>query len=405
MNICLITSSFRGGGITSYAHEIVNSYAKGNTLSVIVGDDKKAPIDRNSAAVYYLDSNKVSISNARKLLKLINKSIKPDIIIGSNSKLLVLVAPFVNDNIRIVTVSHSLKYFEADIAVLNNKYIDKTIALSFYNKEYLKNRFNIDDNRIAVVYNFIAELPHADSILEDKKEAKVPIVVFPGGYDPPKSPDIVACVVKKLLESDSIFTFYWVGDVSFHLNRLLPFASIDIKKKLPKDKRLVFTGKLSREESSEMFAKANVFLFPSIREGCSISLLEAMRGGAIPVVADYNNGNKEMVDDGVNGFVVDHNDIDTFANRILHVINDSEKYGCMYDKSLDNWRQNYRFDVWLNNMNKIIFSSETSHCDRSGFSYCSFLKSKLCVKVLYIRSKIEIFFSERVRLLIKSKKI
>lgn len=44
MKILLVTSSFRGGGITSYAHEVVNCFSKGNDMSVIIGDDTQLPL-------------------------------------------------------------------------------------------------------------------------------------------------------------------------------------------------------------------------------------------------------------------------------------------------------------------------------------------------------------------------
>lgn len=48
MKVLLVTSSFRGGGITSYAHEVVNCFSNGNDMSVIIGDDTQLPFDRSN---------------------------------------------------------------------------------------------------------------------------------------------------------------------------------------------------------------------------------------------------------------------------------------------------------------------------------------------------------------------
>ena len=405
MNICLVTSSFHGGGITSFAHEIICNFSHDNILSVVIGDDKISPIDRDIATVYNIDSGDTSYKNAKRLLYLLNKEIRPDVVINSNSKLLAIVSPYLNDEIRIITVSHSLKYFEADVAVVNNNYVDKVISLSNYNKSYFIKHFNLEDNKTSVVYNFISELPDCDHVKEEKKYREVPIIVYPGGMDPPKSPEIVVQIVKALINTGQRFKFYWVGPSSFKLNRAIPGCSFEAKELLPLDERLVFTGRLSREDANNLFANSNVFLFPSVREGCSISLLEAMRGGSIPIVADYDNGNKEMVTDGHDGFVVNHDDIDAFVSRILQICKGGESISAMYDQSIENWRKNYTFGIWLSKMERIILSTERSHEKRKPYSGFSFLRSKILVSYLFVKSKIELFFFERVRMYKRMKSI
>ena len=44
----------------------------------------------------------------------INEIVKPDVIINSNAALMSLVVPYIFDGIRIINISHSLRYNEAD---------------------------------------------------------------------------------------------------------------------------------------------------------------------------------------------------------------------------------------------------------------------------------------------------
>ena len=54
---------------------------------------------------------------------------------------------------------------------------------------------------------------------------------------------------------------------------------------------------------AELLARASLFVLPSLTEGVSLTLLEAMARG-IPVIATRVGGNAEVVMDGETGFLV-----------------------------------------------------------------------------------------------------
>ena len=66
--------------------------------------------------------------------------------------------------------------------------------------------------------------------------------------------------------------------------------------------RVKFTGWLSREENEKFYARAAVYVSIPSSDGTSVSLLEAMSAGCIPVVSDLPV-TKEWIEDGVNGIV------------------------------------------------------------------------------------------------------
>ena len=63
----------------------------------------------------------------------------------------------------------------------------------------------------------------------------------------------------------------------------------------------------------------------SFREGLPLNVIEAMLCGDA-VVASNNRGHRELVEDGVNGFIVDATDIDGFADRIIKVLDNPSFY-------------------------------------------------------------------------------
>lgn len=68
---------------------------------------------------------------------------------------------------------------------------------------------------------------------------------------------------------------------------------------------------------------ADVFVFPSFREGLSVALMEAMACG-LPVVCSNIRGNRDLIGDGEGGLLVDPEDVVEFSQSIkILVENDS----------------------------------------------------------------------------------
>ena len=363
MNILLVSSSFRGGGITSYAHEVVRSFSSQYTISIMIGDDTTLPFDPDKYKIYRVESENCSVDNARYTINLINKEIRPDVILNSNSKLLSLITPYLNNNIRVITVSHSLRYNEADIAGLNSQYADSIIALSHFNKEYLCKQFKIiDHSKVKVVYNFVEEYPNAQIIRERKKENRILKIVFAGGTSAPKRPELILTIAQKLLRTDRALEFYFMPNNTPTHQKLQPYNSV--AQLFPRDARMIFTGRIPREEAEKISSEANIFLVPSRREGCPMAMIEAMRVGCIIITSDYKNACQEMVIHGESGLIIPHDTPDNFLSTIIDIIDNHSNYKSMYEKCYERYRAMFSFSPWYDQMNHIIQSHDYAHTDR-----------------------------------------
>lgn len=365
MKILLVTSSFRGGGITSYAHEVVNCFSKGNDMSVIIGDDTQLPFDRSKVNVYNLESTDFSETNAKELVRLINHEICPDVVLNSNSALMSLVTPYINDDIRIISVSHSLRYNEADTAGLNSEYADGLIALSSYNKDYLCRQFRIEDrNKVSVIYNFVEELSNAKDVREEKKKNKKLKIVFAGGTSAAKSPELVYNVMQGLLKTSVDFEFYFMGANSPTLQTVQRYKSL--QELFKPDSRIIFTDRIPRKQAESLIGSANIFLVPSRREGCPMAMIEAMRVGCIIITSDFKNACQEMVEDSVNGYIIPHNNVQAFVDRITDIIKHHDKYLSMYDACYTNYCEKFSFSPWQKQMTNVIETKVLNHKKRTS---------------------------------------
>lgn len=71
-----------------------------------------------------------------------------------------------------------------------------------------------------------------------------------------------------------------------------------------------------------VLSQASVYALASYSESFSMSLIEAMSVGLPPVAMDCPRGPREIVDDGVNGFLVPDDDGEAFTAALLRLVED-----------------------------------------------------------------------------------
>lgn len=83
--------------------------------------------------------------------------------------------------------------------------------------------------------------------------------------------------------------------------------------------KTVFTGYLHGEDLAAAFASSDVFAFPSLTDTLGNVAFEAMASGT-PVVGANAGGIPDIVQDGINGFLVNPADTTMFADRITQIL-------------------------------------------------------------------------------------
>lgn len=86
---------------------------------------------------------------------------------------------------------------------------------------------------------------------------------------------------------------------------------------------VTFAGFRSQGEVADYLAKTDVFALPSFAEGLPVVLMEAL-ASRVPVVTTRIAGIAELVEDGVNGYLVPPGDIDSLVDRLERLLEDPE---------------------------------------------------------------------------------
>lgn len=87
--------------------------------------------------------------------------------------------------------------------------------------------------------------------------------------------------------------------------------------------RSEFVGFLEREAFRDALTDAEVFVSVPSSDGTSVALLQAMAAGSFPIVSDLET-QRELVEEGVNGFRVPLQDPDVLAERIAQALDDAD---------------------------------------------------------------------------------
>lgn len=92
-----------------------------------------------------------------------------------------------------------------------------------------------------------------------------------------------------------------------------------LAKKLNVSHKVKFLG--FRNDIGEILFASDIFVFPSFQEGLPLAVMEAMSCN-IPVICSDIRGNKDLIIDGENGFLIPCNDINGFAQKIEQLCKD-----------------------------------------------------------------------------------
>ena len=79
--------------------------------------------------------------------------------------------------------------------------------------------------------------------------------------------------------------------------------------------RVEFRGLIPHEELPAIYREADIFCLPSLNEGMSNTMLEAIASG-LPIVATITGGTEELVTNGRNGYFVQTSSSDDLADKL-----------------------------------------------------------------------------------------
>lgn len=171
---------------------------------------------------------------------------------------------------------------------LTTRLPDVAIAVSQMTAERLVRLFDLPKDKIRVIPNGV-DLQLFESVKVERERGKI---VFVGRLNPHKKIEWLLEAFQRIRDDFPHVTLEFIGDGV-------------MKSKLEGKDGIVCRGAVDDVELVKALKSAWVYVLPSIREGQSITTLEAMAAGTPQVVVDApGNGAAELVKSSGSGFVV-----------------------------------------------------------------------------------------------------
>lgn len=164
-----------------------------------------------------------------------------------------------------------------------------------------------------------------------------PTILYLGRLKAYKSVDILIRAFKKVIKkySQAILIIAGTGDAEKYLKNLSAELGFN-------EKQIIFMGKVSEEEKIKLLQSAWVMVNPSFMEGWGVVVIEANACGT-PVIASNVSGLCDSVSDRKSGYLVPYGNVDSFADKILYIIENKEYRGKM-NLEARTWAENFNWE-------------------------------------------------------------
>jgi glycogen(starch) synthase len=146
------------------------------------------------------------------------------------------------------------------------------------------------------------------------------LVVYSGRLERRKGVHVIASAIPQILEKFPSAEFLFLGADSVDYDGV-SWADKLCRSVQNNQRRQLNFEQASRDGVIRAYQESAVCILPSVWENFPYALLEAMACGT-PVIATECGGFPELIENGVNGFLVPVDDADTLAARILELLNE-----------------------------------------------------------------------------------
>ena len=229
------------------------------------------------------------------------------------------------------------------------RYTDTLITIN--KEDYSRAKRKFKAKRVEYVPGVGIDLKKFNSVEVDRylkhKELGLPkgafVVLSVGELNKNKNHEVVIRAIAKIDNPDIHYIVCGEGQLKGYLR--------DLSEELGIKNRVHLLG--FRNDIPEICKIADLFAFPSYREGLSVALMEAMANG-LPAVCSNIRGNSDLIEDGKGGYLVEPGDVEGFTKCIKGLIEDSRlrsEFGDFNHKKIEH----YSIENVLKEMEEIYF--------------------------------------------------
>jgi len=363
----LVTQS-EWGGASRYVFDLATHFASDYKIAVAAGgnDELFTKLSEKNIENYKLKNlvreiNLIKDIKAYFEIKKLIRKIKPDILHLNSSKAGVIgaIAGRHTNVKKIIYTVHGFVFnepmagWQKQIYIwaekFSAKYKDKLICVSEYDRQTgIINKIT-SENKLITINNGIEPIDFLSKAAARQK-LNLPqdeiIVGTIANFYLTKGLTYLITAAKKITKVMPNLIFRLIG-----FGRLENQLKADIKKLGLENK--FFLGKILN--AKEYLLAFDIFVLPSVKEGFSYTILEAMQAG-LPIVATRVGGIPEMIQDKINGLLVPPADSQALADAIIELLKNKNLAIQLGNQAKIDINQKF-------NLDKMVFATEKVYQD------------------------------------------
>jgi glycosyltransferase involved in cell wall biosynthesis len=265
-------------------------------------------------------------------IKKLKKQINPDSIIIANDISELRMAALLKLRNPLIYIIHGDFETYYKHCEFFQDYMDLIISYSKHIADKLKTKLKPENvDKIKLIYYPVPEIEVF------AKHNGIIKIVFAGSLTHRKGVDVLPLIIAELNNSNIKYQLTIIGSGE---------EEEGLKQQLNQNKNVIFAGQKSNDDVIELFIQSDILLFPTRSEGLPSVLIEAMKAGCVPVTSNIKSGIPDVVEDGINGFMLDTNEPDQFAKKIIELANSPETLKTLRNKAIE--KANKMFDPYKN---------------------------------------------------------
>lgn len=189
---------------------------------------------------------------------------------------------------------------------------DHVIAVSYYTKRLLVEKYGIAESKISVVHNGIDPI-HFTPSLQPLFAGRRPMVAYMGRLTVQKGVEYFLAVARQVLHKvpNALFVVAGSGDMYHELLFRSAYDRLSAS--------VLFSGFVRDKQREKLLERADVFMMPSVSEPFGLVALEAAQRHT-PVIVSKNAGVSEVLPGSV---AVDFWDVEQMAATVIRLLTDS----------------------------------------------------------------------------------
>lgn len=350
-NSAIIIDNFYGnwGGAEDWCHVVASALIEQNNKVFVIENKKQPYIEKLDENIIHIDTE--DKNDYQVYQELIQKlmHIKPFVLFNVwNSELLwaaVTIKHMYPDEVLIVSsILNDGSYEEwQDWADVTDQYV----CISSKIQRCLVEHHEINEEKVCHISPFIEKIRIVNRRYSIERSTPLKI-----GYPcrlerNQKRADLIPVLLEYLEAKDVHYVLNIAGEGS---------CEREIEKYIEKEclhEKVKLHGKLTKKELLDFLDNQDIYLNFSEYEGTSLTMLEAMASGCVPVVTNVS-GVDDFIEPGVNGLIADVGDLKKIVEHIAYLDKYRDSLGKYGQKCTNIVHERCRLDKYIANIQEVL---------------------------------------------------